>query len=132
MASRRKPPERVEGSLPGKVRIVQQDMIYLEKEELPPAMLSRLRRLAAFQNPEYYRAQAMGLSTFDKPRVIACAEDSPTRMGLPRGCLEEVVELFEGHGVRTEIMDRRHDGNPIEIDFHGSLRPQQHKQWFLY
>jgi superfamily II DNA or RNA helicase len=123
--SRRKPPERVEGSLPGKVRIVQQDMIYLEKEELPPAMLSRLRRLAAFQNPEYYRAQAMGLSTFDKPRVIACAEDSPTRMGLPRGCLEEVLGLLGSHRVEAELVDQRHGGAPIEVAFKGVLSPLQ-------
>jgi len=42
----------------------------VEKEGLPSAMLNRLHRLAAFQNPEFYRAQAMRLSTFGKPRVI--------------------------------------------------------------
>jgi len=123
--SERRPPEPLEGPLPKQVRIVQASRIYLEKEGLTPAVQSKLRRLAAFQNPEYYRAQAMGLPTFDKPRVIACAHDSPGRIALPRGCLEEVIGLFEDHGVRTEIVDQRHDGTPIEADFHGSLRPQQ-------
>ena len=123
--SERRPPEPLEGPLPDKIRIVLASRIYLEKEGLTPAVLSRLRRLAAFQNPEYYRAQAMGLTTFDKPRVIACAHDSPARIALPRGCLEEVIGLFEGHGVRTEIVDQRHDGIPIEAAFHGSLSPLQ-------
>jgi len=33
-------------------------------------MIPGLRlRVTAFQNPEFYKAQAMRLSTFDKPRV---------------------------------------------------------------
>jgi hypothetical protein len=36
-------------------------------------MLNRLLRLAAFQNPEFYKAQAMRLSTYEKPRVISRA-----------------------------------------------------------
>jgi hypothetical protein len=38
-------------------------------------MLDRLLRIAAFQNPEFYKAQTMRLSTYEKPRVIACGED---------------------------------------------------------
>jgi hypothetical protein len=37
-----------------------------------------LNRLAAFQNPEFYKAQSMRLPTFDKPRVICCAEEFPS------------------------------------------------------
>src|SRR5688572_7531611 len=40
---------------------------------------------AAFQNPEFYKAQAMRLSTYNKPRVVACAEDLAHHIGLPRG-----------------------------------------------
>jgi superfamily II DNA or RNA helicase len=123
--SKRRPPERVEGTLPDKVRITQRNRLYLEKAGLTPALLGRLRRLAAFQNPEYDRAQAMGLPTFDKPRIIACAEDSGTHIGLPRGCLEEVLGLFEGHGVEVQILDQRTGGRPIEATFKGVLRPLQ-------
>jgi hypothetical protein len=56
---------------------------------LPAALRNRLLRLAAFQNPEFYRAQAMRLPTFGKPRIISCAEEHPLHIGLPRGCLDE-------------------------------------------
>jgi hypothetical protein len=36
--------------------------------------VARLMRLAAFQNPEFYQAQALRLPTFDKPRVISRAD----------------------------------------------------------
>jgi hypothetical protein len=38
-------------------------------------MLNRMIRVAAFQNPEFYKAQAMRLPTWDKPRVISCSEE---------------------------------------------------------
>lgn len=52
--------------LPEKVRIVRGNLVYVEKVGLPSAFMNRLVRLAAFQNPEFYRAQAMRLSTFRK------------------------------------------------------------------
>ena len=80
----------ISGPLPEEIELVLGDQIYLPKDGLPPALRNRLLRLAAFQNPEFYRAQAMRLPTYDKPRIIACAEDLPAHIGLPRGCLEEV------------------------------------------
>jgi hypothetical protein len=53
----------IEGPLPETVRIVRPNLLYVEKQGLPPAMLNRLLRLAAFQNPEFYKAQAMRLPT---------------------------------------------------------------------
>ncbi len=70
----------IEGPLPDVVQIVRANLLYVEKQRLPPAMLNRLLRLAAFQNPEFYKAQAMRLPTFGKPRVIACGQDFPNTL----------------------------------------------------
>jgi len=88
--SRRRREKPIDGVLPESLELVLGNDIYIAKEALPPALRNRLIRLAAFQNPEFYRAQAMRLPTFDKPRVIACAEDHPMHIGLPRGCLDDV------------------------------------------
>jgi len=69
--------------LPPNISIKLGNLIYVEKKDLPDAFLDRLIRLAAFQNPEFYSAQAMRLSTFGKPRVIACAEDLATPNSFP-------------------------------------------------
>jgi hypothetical protein len=50
-------------------------LIHIRPPETDCAMLNRLLGLAAFQNPEFYKAQKMRLSTYAKPRVIACGED---------------------------------------------------------
>jgi len=125
LPSRRKKDEAIPGPLPAKVRVIRGNLIYVEKEGLPSAMLNRLHRLAAFQNPEFYRAQAMRLSTFGKPRVIRCAEEFPKYVALPRGCLGEITTLLESHKIAVELDDQRFAGQPIDMTFNGQLRPDQ-------
>ncbi len=112
-------------ALPPRVSINLGNLIYIEKKDLPDVFLDRLIRLAAFQNPEFYTAQAMRLSTFGKPRVIACAEDLLHHVALPRGLLQEALDLFQGHGIAVEVTDRRCRGVPIQVDFHGNRRAGQ-------
>jgi hypothetical protein len=45
----------IQGPLPARVQVVRANLVYVEKKDLPSAMLNRLLRLAAFQNPEFYR-----------------------------------------------------------------------------
>jgi len=123
--SRKKKDEVISGPLPPNVRVIRGNLIYVETEGLPSAMLNRMHRLAAFQNPEFYRAQAMRLSTFAKPRVIRCAEEFPRHIALPRGCLDEITTLLESHKVTVELDDQRFAGQPIDMKFHGQLRPDQ-------
>jgi superfamily II DNA or RNA helicase len=121
-----RPLERlIQGPLPDRVQIVRANLVYVEKRGLPSAMLNRLLRLPAFQNPEFYKAQKMRLSTYAKPRVIACGEDFAEHVALPRGCLPEVIALLEAHGIRPEVRDERFAGTPIEVEFQGELRPLQ-------
>jgi hypothetical protein len=65
--SGRRTEKPVPGPFPPRVRVVRSNQVYVEKEGLPPALISRLTRIAAFQNPEFFKAQAMRLSTFGKP-----------------------------------------------------------------
>ncbi len=111
--------------LPDAVSIALGNQIYVEKKGLPDAFLNRLIRLAAFQNPEFYKTQAMRLSTFGKPRVIACAEDLPRFIALPRGLLDEVLDLFRSQGIEVTIKDHRFGGESIQVEFHGERRARQ-------
>jgi len=92
---------------------------------LPPALRNRLIRLAAFQNPEFYRAQAMRLPTYDKPRIIACAEDYPKHIGLPRGCMDDLLQTLSDLKIKHVVHDERNGGRPLDAKFQGELRPEQ-------
>jgi superfamily II DNA or RNA helicase/very-short-patch-repair endonuclease len=123
--SRRRKEAPVAGPVPERLELTLGDQIYFAKEQLPPGLRNRLIRLAAFQNPEFYKAQAMRLPTYDKPRIIGCAEDHPQHLGLPRGCLEEVEKLLTDLGIVTAIRDERYAGAPLSVAFRGELRPEQ-------
>jgi superfamily II DNA or RNA helicase len=123
--SRKRKDRRIAGPLPSTVRVVVGNLVYIEKKDLPSAMLDRLIRIAAFQNPEFYRAQAMRLSTYGKPRVISCSEDFPGHIGLPRGCVDEVLAVFKFHGLNVELQDERTMGREINVSFNAELRPEQ-------
>src|SRR5690606_21461344 len=86
-----------------------------------------LLRLAAFQNPEFYKAQAMRLPTYEKPRIIACAEEFDEHLALPRGCLEEMTALFRQLGIRYRRKDKRVQGLSLDVTFQGTLREDQRK-----
>ncbi|MGO8912535.1 MAG: TOTE conflict system archaeo-eukaryotic primase domain-containing protein, partial [Bradyrhizobium sp.] len=127
MPSRRREPGPIGAPLPDRVRIVIADQTYVDRTELPSTITARLIRLAAFQNPEFYRAQAMRFPTFGKPRIISCAELHARHIGLPRGCLDEVIELLRACGVGAENEDLRVLGNPLPsvARFRGALRVPQ-------
>jgi superfamily II DNA or RNA helicase len=123
--SGRLPVHLITDRLPSSVAIKLANLIYVEKKDLPDVFLDTLNRLAAFQNPEFYKNQAMRLSTFGKARVISCAEDLPHQIALPRGLLQEVIDLFQSHRIKVEIIDHRFTGVPIQVEFHGDRRPNQ-------
>lgn len=123
--SRKRKSNKITGSLPEKLELIFSDQLYLEKEALTPSLRNRLIRLAAFQNPEFYRAQAMRFSTFNIPRIINCTEDFPVHIGLPRGCFDEVIELLESNNIEYEIIDKRFTGSPLNLNFQGQLYAEQ-------
>jgi len=119
------PAGRLTSDMPSVLTVTLANQVYFEKAQLPQALTNRLIRLAAFQNPEFYRAQAMRLSVWDKPRVIGCAENYPKHVALPRGCFDAACELLADNGIRLDLRDERHAGETIAVDFLGTLRPDQ-------
>lgn len=111
--------------LPANVEITLANEIYIPKKLLPPALKNRLIRLAAFPNPEFYRAQAMRFSTHDKPRLISCSSHNADHIGLPRGCFDEVCQLFADLKIPLSVQDERQQGRPLRVKFVGELRQEQ-------
>ena len=123
--SRRRPLPAIAGALPERIGAVLGDQLYVAREGLPPGLVNRFVRLAAFQNPAFYAAQAMRRSTFGTPRIVACAELLSHHVALPRGCLEATEGLLEELGIGLDLRDERHAGRPIDTTFLGELTPEQ-------
>ena len=123
--SRRPRPARIEEPLPSEVRAVLAQRIFVEKARLPSAFLNQIKRVAAFQNPEFYKRQKMRLSTALTPRVVACAEEHSRHVALPRGCVGDLRDLLADHGVGLRLDDQRVLGESLKARFHGHLTEAQ-------
>ena len=110
---------------PAKVELTLADQLYVKKSGISQAALNRIKRLAAFRNPDFYKTQAMRLPIYDKPRVIDCGEETGDYLVLPRGCLTALRELLDEAAVIHTLDDLRNPGRPIKVSFNGQLRPEQ-------
>ncbi len=117
----------IQGQMPKEIRVIYAQRLFVEKAGLPASLLNRIKRIAAFQNPEFYKKQSMRLSTALTPRIIASTEELPKHLALPRGCLTELEVLARENGIGILLEDQRSEGAPLEVSFNGQLTPQQNK-----
>ena len=113
--------------LPSQIQAVFCQRLFVEKGSLPSPLLNRIKRVAAFQNPEFYKKQSLRLSTALTPRVIACAEDLPAHIALPRGSQADLMALLQECGISLNIDDQRVTGQPLALPFQGTLTPIQER-----
>ena len=111
--------------LPQTVEVAVADQIYINHTGLPPVLRNRILRLACFSNPEFYRAQKMRLSTWNKPRILCCYEYFPEYIALPAGCLDGLKEILSHYHINPEITDKQNHGTKAAFEFHGELREDQ-------
>ena len=117
--------KKLAGPMPKSLTVTLANLVYFEKAQLPQALANRLIRLAAFQNPEFYKKQAMRFSVWDEPRVIGCAENYPNHIALPRGCLDAARDLLRDNGIACDLIDEQYAGVALDVGFAGTLRPDQ-------
>lgn len=122
-----KPDIKLLGAMPKAVCATISNQLFIEKAGLPQSLMNRLIRLGAFQNPEFYKAQAMRMSTWNTPRIIGRAEDRQRHLALPRGCLDDVKSLLTANKIDLRLDEARSMGQPLHASFTGILRPDQHE-----
>jgi superfamily II DNA or RNA helicase len=115
----------LKGEVPCSAVVILSNMVYLDKSGFSSSSLNRIMSIAAFQNPKFYKHQSMRLSTYNIPRIICCADNASKYVVLPRGCLYDLVALFEANNIAVELKDERFTGASIDAHFVGSLRPEQ-------
>ena len=98
---------------PQQITITLANHIYFEIKALPNALSARLRRLASFSNPVFFKTQALRFSTHGIPRFISCARIEQGYLALPRGCLDAALELMQENKINVTIDDKRELGTKI-------------------
>lgn len=122
---RQQRPQMHREDFPPQVTLRLSNFIYVEKKGFSQQALNTLKRLAAFPNPEFRSKQAMRISVYGIPRVIDCGYEDDCYIGLPRGCLEALVDILNQYDVPVITEEYRFLGRNIDVEFNGTLRAEQ-------
>ena len=109
----------------GKLQIILANCIYISKATVKPRSLNRIKQLATFSNPQFYKMQAMHYSTKQIPRRIQCFREVDDYVTLPRGLLFDLTALLSETKVPFVFEDCRNQGNAIKVYFKGKLQSGQ-------
>lgn len=120
-----KPDVKLNGVMPKAVKATIAAQLFIEKAGLPQSLMNRLIRIAAFQNPDFYKLQAALRSTWNTPRIISRAENHEKFLALPRGCLSDVEALLTANKIELRLDDMRSIGRRMNATFNGVLRSDQ-------
>ena len=110
---------------PPQVSLTLSTLIYIRKEGFSKTALYHLKRMSAFRNPEFFSRQAMRLSVYGLPRFLDCGYVANDYIGLPRGCMDGLMNLFGQYEIFPVLEDHRCSGRPIDVSFRGTLRAEQ-------
>ncbi len=118
---------------PKQLTVVLANHVYFNLDEIPAPLTTRLKRLASFSNPVFFKTQAMRFSTHGIPRYITCAqiEQGPANsqwLSLPRGCIDDAIALLQEQSITVIIDDKRESGQKMKsLKFLGKLKKDQLK-----
>jgi len=110
---------------PKQIDIVKANMLFIPKCGISQRALNRLKRLASFKNPMFYRQQAMRLSTYGHPPIISCADETTDYLCLPRGCKADLFTELEQFDIDLRLVDKTYCGKRIDVAFKGHLKDEQ-------
>ncbi|WOV84773.1 DEAD/DEAH box helicase family protein [Sporosarcina jeotgali] len=105
--------------------VIWKNGMHIPLANLSESLHNELKQLASFSNPAFYKARANRLSTHNIPTQIECSLQNSTHLILPRGCEQELIRLTTSRNITLEFEENRNTGNPIDVDFKGTLATQQ-------
>tara|TARA_Y100001935_G_C17300648_1_gene508989 strand:- start:852 stop:2864 length:2013 start_codon:yes stop_codon:yes gene_type:complete len=111
----------------GQIDIILKNQISIDLKKIPKKLISALRRIATFANPEFFKMQRMRFSTWNTPRYISCCELRDGHLLLPRGTLDRCIEIFDETGIEVNVIDQRPKSKRLKVKFNGELRTDQKK-----
>ena len=107
------------------VNIVVSERIKVPSAPLPPMLKKKLTERLVFINPEYEFRQSRGEWLGSIPPQIHCLYEQRRNYFIPRGFLNQLLDLCQSFGVNYRLIDRQRELEPVEFHFHGVLKDYQ-------
>lgn len=113
---------------PESITLILANHIYMKLSGIPGPLAARVKRMASFANPVFFKTQALRFSTRGIPRYISCARIEQGYLSVPRGCFDELQALLLDQRITIEVDDHRSSGQPlVAVSLKATLRDDQKK-----
>ncbi len=103
------------------LKIIISNDIAINKNDINLNAKKFIMRLGSVHNKEFYERQKIRQSTYNIPRVLQLFKEDDTFIYLPRGCYDDLINMFRILLVNFEIVDNTNKGEIIDVSFNGEL-----------
>jgi len=107
------------------LNIVLAEWIKIPSEGLAPLLDRKIHERLVFTNPDYEARHNRGEWIGNIPPQINCIRQKGRNYLLPRGFLDQLLELCRKFQQPYRIIDRRRILDPLPLEFHGELKSYQ-------
>ncbi len=107
------------------LNVVLDEWLRVPTDGLVPMLERKLHERLVFTNPDYEMRHNRGEWIGSIPAQISCLRQKGRYYLLPRGFLDQFVELCKKYQQSYRISDRRRFLDPIPVEFHGQLKSYQ-------
>ncbi|MCK8603870.1 DEAD/DEAH box helicase [Desulfoferrobacter suflitae] len=107
------------------LNILLTEWIKIPSEGLPPLLERKIHERLVFTNPDYELRHNRGEWIGSIPPQINCLRQRGRNYLLPRGFLDQFLELCKKFQQPYRIIDKRRSFDPVPIEFHGGLKSYQ-------
>lgn len=107
------------------LNILLTEWIKIPSDGLSPLLQRKIHERLVFTNPDYEIRHNRGEWIGSIPPQINCLRQKGRYYLLPRGFLDQLLELCKKFQQPYRIVDRRRSFEPLPIEFHGGLKSYQ-------
>jgi hypothetical protein len=107
------------------VNVLLSEWIKVPVDGLSSLLERKLHERLVFTNPDYEMRHNRGEWIGNIPAQISCLKQKGRNYLIPRGFLNQFIELCKRYQIPYRIVDRRRLFDPISIEFHGELKGYQ-------
>jgi superfamily II DNA or RNA helicase len=109
------------------INIVVSERIKIPTASLPYGLVKKLTDRLVFVNPEYEFRQSRGEWLGNVPPQIHCLYEQRRQYFIPRGFLDQLLELCKHFNLKYRLTDHRRSMEPVDFEFHGVLKDYQER-----
>lgn len=111
----------------GKLQIILNSTISLNRSGLTPTLISFLKNELIFYNTDYIVKKKMGRNTWQTERYFKCVEETENNVILPRGFVGKLIRFCIQKSIDYDFIDERKKINAIDISSTIHLLEHQEK-----